>query len=83
LILLRCLALLSCPFCWQAKSSDYISKIAWLAGIPLEQLLLDNTNVVVDLDAPLSGATLLLCNPAQGQQGYWESISSVKNMTVI
>eukprot|EP00775_Hariotina_reticulata_P003715 gene3715-biopygen5397 len=54
-------------FWYVAKSGDYISRIAWIADIPVWQLLLDNTKAVVDLDAPLTGTTLLLCNPAQGR----------------
>ncbi|WIA08089.1 hypothetical protein OEZ85_007552 [Tetradesmus obliquus] len=49
-----------------ARSGDYLSKVAWLAGIPLDAFMLDNTGQVTDLDASLQGVQLLLCNPKQG-----------------
>lgn len=51
----------------QAQPDDYLSKIAWLAGIRLDQLMLDNIDVVTDLDASLKGARLLMCNPTLGE----------------
>ena len=51
----------------QARPGDYLSKVAWLAGIPLDRFMLDNTDQVKDLDAPLQGVQLLLCNPRQGE----------------
>jgi hypothetical protein len=50
----------------QARSGDYLSLLAWQAGIPLDRLLLDNTAAVRDLDAALEGTRLMLCNPKQG-----------------
>jgi hypothetical protein len=41
--------------------------VAWLAGIPLDKFILDNTATVKDLDAPLTGISLLLCGPAPGE----------------
>ncbi|WIA17476.1 hypothetical protein OEZ85_014315 [Tetradesmus obliquus] len=51
---------------YQAQPGDYLSKVAWLAGIRLDKFMLDNTGVVKDLDAQLQGGQLLLCNPAPG-----------------
>lgn len=51
---------------YQSQPDDYLSKVAWLAGIRLDKFMLDNTEVVRDLDAPLQGIQLLLCNPATG-----------------
>jgi hypothetical protein len=51
----------------QAKGIDYLSGMAWLAGIPLDKFMLDNTEAVKDLDAPLAGVKLLLCGPAPGE----------------
>jgi hypothetical protein len=53
----------------QAKGTDYLSRVAWLAGIPLDRFMLDNTEAVKDLDAPLAGVNLLLCGPAPGEGG--------------
>jgi hypothetical protein len=53
----------------QAKGTDYPSRVAWLAGIPLDRVMLDNTEAVKDLDAPLAGVNLLLCGPAPGEGG--------------
>jgi hypothetical protein len=47
----------------QAGPTDYLSRVAWLAGIPLNQFMLDNTGIVKDLDTPLTGLRLLLCKP--------------------
>jgi hypothetical protein len=44
-----------------------LSKVAWQAGIPLDQFMLDNAAAVKDLDAALNGTQLLLCSPQQGQ----------------
>jgi hypothetical protein len=41
--------------------------VAWLAGIPLDNFMLDNTATIKDLDAPLTGINLLLCGPAPGE----------------
>jgi hypothetical protein len=38
-------------------------------GIPLDKFMLDNTEAVKDLDAPLAGVNLLLCGPAPGEGG--------------
>jgi hypothetical protein len=43
--------------------------VAWLAGIPLDKFMLDNTEAVKDLDAPLAGVNLLLCGPKPGEGG--------------
>jgi hypothetical protein len=56
--------------CLQAGPGDYISKVAWLAGIPLDQLMIGNAETVKDLDAPLSGTRLLLCGAQQGKESY-------------
>jgi hypothetical protein len=52
----------------QARSGDYLAMVSWLAGIPLDKLLLDNTAYVKDLDSSLQGTQLLLCNPKQGER---------------
>jgi len=57
----------------QAQGGDSLSKVAWLAGIRLDKLMLDNTDVVRDLDAPVQGMQLLLCNPALGEQANSEA----------
>jgi hypothetical protein len=54
---------------WQAKGTDYLSRVAWLVGIPLDKFMLDNTEAVKDLDAPLAGVNLLLCGPKPGEGG--------------
>ncbi|KAF6260274.1 hypothetical protein COO60DRAFT_907568 [Scenedesmus sp. NREL 46B-D3] len=51
---------------YKARPGDYLSKVAWLAGIPLGRFMLENTDQVKDLDAPLHGKQLLLCKPKQG-----------------
>eukprot|EP00775_Hariotina_reticulata_P009157 gene9157-biopygen11054 len=53
-------------FWYQAQPTDYLSRVAWLAGIPLKQFMLDNVGNVKNLDASLAGVRLLLCQPAQG-----------------
>jgi hypothetical protein len=50
----------------QARAGDYLSKVAWLAGIPLEKFMMDNTARVKDLEAPVQGTSLLLCSLKQG-----------------
>jgi hypothetical protein len=62
----------------QASRSDYPSRIAWRAGLPLEQFLLDNIDTITDLDAPLTGLTFRVCNPSSGMNtkkqmgcGHW------------
>ncbi|WIA36917.1 hypothetical protein OEZ86_008162 [Tetradesmus obliquus] len=56
------------PNCYyyKAQPRDYLSRVAWLEGVPLEQLLLDNAAVIKDLDTALNGTQLLLCNPQRG-----------------
>lgn len=54
------------PAVFQAQPTDYLSRVAWLAGIPLKQFMLDNVGNVKNLDSPLAGIRLLLCKPAQG-----------------
>ncbi|KAF6254509.1 hypothetical protein COO60DRAFT_1540537 [Scenedesmus sp. NREL 46B-D3] len=53
-------------FLYKARPGDFISGVAWQAGVPLERFMLDNIATVKDLDAPLQGTQLLLCNPQQG-----------------
>lgn len=50
----------------QAVSQDYLSRIAWLAGIPLDMFMSDNAPNVKDLDAKLQGTQLLLCDARPG-----------------
>jgi hypothetical protein len=51
----------------QARPGDYLSKIAWQAGIDLARFMRDNTQYVKDLGAGLQGTQLLLCDPQQGE----------------
>lgn len=52
----------------QARAGDYLSRIAWIAGLSYEQFMLDNVDNVKDLDASLQGKKLRVCNPAQGER---------------
>lgn len=47
-----------------------MSKIAFLAGIRLDTLMIDNTDNVKDLDAPLEGKQLVICNPRAGEISF-------------
>lgn len=47
----------------QAQPGDFISKVADAAVIRVGQLLLDNNSTLKDLDKPLEGTQLLLCDP--------------------
>lgn len=49
-------------FLYTAQPADYISKVAVLFGMQVHQLLLDNEDTVSDLDAPIEGKTLVVCN---------------------
>eukprot|EP00878_Enallax_costatus_P006198 GHUV01006498.1.p1 GENE.GHUV01006498.1~~GHUV01006498.1.p1 ORF type:complete len:408 (+),score=59.39 GHUV01006498.1:557-1780(+) len=51
---------------YKARAGDYMSKIAWLAGIDLEKFMIENAGIVEDLDAPLKGISLLVCNATRG-----------------
>jgi hypothetical protein len=53
--------------CPQAQAGDYLSKIAIHCGIRLEKLLLDNIEQLDNLDTPVVGKLLLLCNPRAGE----------------
>eukprot|EP00878_Enallax_costatus_P009741 GHUV01010173.1.p1 GENE.GHUV01010173.1~~GHUV01010173.1.p1 ORF type:complete len:216 (+),score=39.77 GHUV01010173.1:557-1204(+) len=53
---------------YKARAGDYMSKIAWLAGIDLEKFMIENAGIVEDLDAPLKGISLLVCNATRGQK---------------
>eukprot|EP00878_Enallax_costatus_P028282 GHUV01030534.1.p1 GENE.GHUV01030534.1~~GHUV01030534.1.p1 ORF type:complete len:437 (+),score=68.02 GHUV01030534.1:910-2220(+) len=57
------------PGCYwyKAKAGDYMSKMAWLAGISLDKFMMDNVGIVKDLDKPLEGTNLLVCNPKPGR----------------
>jgi hypothetical protein len=70
---MRCVLLLLLLL--QARSGDYLAMVAWLAGIRLDQLLLDNTAYVKDLDSSLQGTQLLLCNPKQGE---WCCVGNIR-----
>ena len=53
--------------CWQyaSKQGDYVSRVAAESGIQIPQLLQDNPDKVVALDAMLPpGTNLKLCNPS-------------------
>eukprot|EP00877_Chromochloris_zofingiensis_P012497 jgi/Chrzof1/7500/Cz02g26030.t1 len=52
------------PACkiYVAQRGDYISKVAKVFRIEPEDLLLDNQRVILDLDEPLEGKRLRLCN---------------------
>lgn len=58
-----CLFVCRCATYIQAQPGDYLSKIADAAVIRVGQLLLDNNSTLRDLNKPLSGTQLLLCNP--------------------
>ena len=53
----------------QARRGDYVSKVAWGARIQVEDFLYDNVDIIRDLDKPLEGLKLRLCNPFPG--GAW------------
>eukprot|EP00775_Hariotina_reticulata_P015368 gene15368-biopygen16523 len=57
----------STPRLLLAGPTDYLSRVAWLAGIPLDKFMLDNTAAVKDLDESLMGVNLLLCGAASGR----------------
>eukprot|EP00877_Chromochloris_zofingiensis_P011261 jgi/Chrzof1/6389/Cz18g08150.t1 len=52
------------PACkiYVARKGDYISKVAQIFNVELEDLLLDNQRVILDLDEPIEGRRLRLCN---------------------
>lgn len=50
----------------QAQPGDYPSRLALITRIPLEKFMLDNTPYIKDLDKPLTGIQVLLCNPVEG-----------------
>jgi hypothetical protein len=51
-------------YTYQVRSSEpYLSKVAEVFGVPLRQLLLDNTDRVTALDASPVGRRLVICNP--------------------
>ena len=50
----------------QARPGDYLSKIAWLAGITLDKFMLDNVGNVKDVSVLPPGTKRLLCNPQPG-----------------
>jgi hypothetical protein len=45
------------------SSEPYLSKVAEVFGVPLKQLLLDNTDRVTALDTSPVGKRLVICNP--------------------
>ena len=52
----------------QATDTDYVSKVAWLADVPLEKFMMDNAPYVKDLEASLGNVNLLVCrNPQPGE----------------
>eukprot|EP00877_Chromochloris_zofingiensis_P010730 jgi/Chrzof1/5910/Cz16g20110.t1 len=53
---------------YQATSTDYFLKISDKFNVPLLALLSNNTDVVEDLDEPLAGKRLLVCNPSFPQR---------------
>jgi hypothetical protein len=60
----------------QASHGDYLSRIAWRTGIPLEQFLLDNlkAKTINNFDTPLAGLTLMVCNPTSGIKTITETV---------
>jgi hypothetical protein len=51
-------------YTYQVRSSEpYLSKVAEVFGVPLRQLLLDNTDRVKTLDESPVGKRLVICNP--------------------
>lgn len=49
-------------FVYTAQPADYISQVATLFGVQIQQLLLDNVDTITNLDAPIAGSTLVICN---------------------
>jgi hypothetical protein len=45
----------------QARPGDHLSKVAFLAGMDVGKLLMDNLDVIPSLDRPLAGTRLRLC----------------------
>lgn len=62
----------------QVRAGDYMSKIAVQFGIDITNFMLDNTDNVKDLDAPLNGKQLLVCNPKTGEDNYSLYLSAVQ-----
>ena len=46
----------------RAGTTDYLSGIAHRAGISIESLLLKNLDVITDLEQPIAGKTLRICD---------------------
>ena len=60
--------------CYQyaATSQDYLSRLSAETGISLSGLLADNIDVVTDLEAPLAGKSIRLCDPVSWSiKGEW------------
>jgi len=51
---------------YTARMGDYVSGIALRARIPVEDFLYDNVDIIRDLDKPLEGLKLRVCNPSPG-----------------
>lgn len=59
----------------QARKGDYISKVAQIFNVELEDLLLDNQRVILDLDEPIEGRRLRLCNVPASKYNYLQAPS--------
>eukprot|EP00877_Chromochloris_zofingiensis_P008315 jgi/Chrzof1/3737/Cz13g07030.t1 len=55
-----------------AQKGDYISKVAKIFNKDLEAFLLDNQQVILDLDEPLEGKRLRLCNVPASKYNMFE-----------
>lgn len=57
--------------CWyvQGRPGDFPSIVAWRAGVSLARFLLNNTDTIKYVDAPLEGQKVLLCDPRRGEAG--------------
>ena len=65
----------------QAAESDYLSLIADRTGVPLWRLLLDNTAVVADPQAPVAGKALTICGARDGAMGAFGVTTQVRSAT--
>jgi hypothetical protein len=62
----------------QARPGDDLGKIALRSNIPLDKLLLDNVDQLPQVDGPLAGKLLQLCNPPR----FGECASNADGATV-
>jgi hypothetical protein len=51
----------------QAQVGDYVSKISLLFDLELGRFLTENTGRIKDLNTPLTGQQLMVCQPHPGE----------------